>query len=597
MKFTLSRRSYSFVLLAALCVFGAQNSHGQQLYGDKTSSVRPGTGLNRIFSTNNTYGPLGAARKVASADNLMLFWSEPPSSAQQGTTPGDAFHFQFMTYLQGQPSLPSNQRLAINDSLVGDSVTDAGTGTKYPAIDGSKWSVALAGDMNGDGNAQAVAVWETANQQVFATAQPINKSNLSFQNSSVTGNLVGQVDPTPSQFDGLIHARLADLNGDGHHELVIAYDGASDGKVHIAVYGYSASSESHLSLIARTSDMSVFTSPAQYYQLIALATGDFNGNGHDDIAVAGFKNDGTLYIRLFSLNSGTTLVADGEKDLPTSSQPSSYNPLQLLMAAGDFAGNGSYGLVLAMNDGSNAAVYIASVDSALDTISVSFNSSYASFAVNQGAGISLDCGDLNATGKEQIVLGAQNEIFVLAAQPNGSYFLPVQKSNTYVTGASDNSDYLYSTSFIRVGDVDEDSHADVVVLRNFYNDNGTTALQEMVVNVLGSTDTSFDLSVKATIPAYMSEYTSDNPDWRRHFDLALCDINGGLKLGIPTHYYETNIVQPLVILNAPPVQFDVFNDTSYDICDVFNGGRNAGTFVTTYNQSTANTDMMETNVT
>jgi hypothetical protein len=44
---------------------------------------------------------------------------------------------------------------------------------------------------------------------------------------------------------------------------------------------------------------------------------------------------------------------------------------------------------------------------------------------------------------------------------------------------------------------------------------------------------------------------------------------GNIRLGLPGHFFKTDIYQPIVILNAPPVHFDVFDTTKYDICHSF----------------------------
>ncbi|TFG94180.1 MAG: hypothetical protein E4H13_15245, partial [Calditrichales bacterium] len=48
------------------------------------------------------------------------------------------------------------------------------------------------------------------------------------------------------------------------------------------------------------------------------------------------------------------------------------------------------------------------------------------------------------------------------------------------------------------------------------------------------------------------------------------NVDGDIRLGKPKRYSISEILQPLVILNAPPVHFDVFDNMSYDICKSFN---------------------------
>ncbi len=586
------------------------------------ASERPGYHLNRIFSASNPYGPLGQDRTIASADQLVLFWSEPPSNAT--TTDYDAYHFQIMNYLLGQPSLLPDQRLYADGSLTGDTVADAATGTKHPAIGGNKNSIIVAGDMNGSGFDQIASVWETydpigatSGAKLFAAVYPVSSSSLSFQNSSVTGELVGYVTTNSnSTYDGLIQARMADLLGNGQKQLVIAWHDPTDNNIHIAVYGWSATSASHLTLLSELSSAAPVPTNLDYYSLFALACGDFNHHGVDQIALAGFNSNSSLYIKLFDFTSNYTIVPEGSTNF---SSVWGGAISRLVMATGDFTGDfyrDGIALLLTYNgnggSGNNTTLYLAETDTTLQNISISAGSSVASAdssvwtADLQNSGnlmaTSIACGDLDGGGKDEVVIDVGNEVNVLEPEQNGSYLIPVSKSNAFVNGASDGEDYEYSESFLKVGGVNQTNSADIVVLRDEYSDDGNGNLyQALDVEVLGAIDTNFDLAVKAEENSYMAEnqtYTSGSYGLRRHYALALGDFDGGsLTLGQPSYYSVSNIQQPLVVLNAPPVEFDIFNDTTYDICSAFNGGKGSGLFSTSYSQSTNESDAMETSVT
>jgi hypothetical protein len=62
-----------------------------------------------------------------------------------------------------------------------------------------------------------------------------------------------------------------------------------------------------------------------------------------------------------------------------------------------------------------------------------------------------------------------------------------------------------------------------------------------------------------------------------YFNIATGDVDGNaLRLGRPQIKDQYEVVQPAVILNAPPVHFDVLKDTfnvrqdTFDVCQVFN---------------------------
>ena len=602
----------SLPVLLVLTIVGVVRA--QQLRRAQTSSYQSGPHLNRIFSTSAPYGPLGQDRTIASEDQLLLFWSEPPPNAT--TNSYDAYHFQILNYLTGQPSVPPDQLLYQDGALTGDSVTDAANGSTHPAIGGNKNSIVVAGDMNGSGYDQAAAVWETYDPsggtsaaKVFATVLPVNSSTLTFQNSKITGEVVGYVTSNSSStYDGLIQARMADLMGNGRKELIIAWHDPTDNNIHIAVYGWSASSASHLTLLSSLSSAMPVSTSFSYYSLFGLATGDFNHHGVDQIALSGFNSNGSLYIKLFNFDSQDNIVPEGVANVNT---VYSGTISRLVMSTGDLTGD-SYrddiALLLSYSgqngSGPNTTLYLAQTDTSLQNISVSSDSSISTDNFQNSGSLmacSMACGDLLGSRMDEVVTDVGNEVAVFEASQNGSYLLPVLKSTAYVTGASDGEDYLYSDSYLKVGAVDQTSKSDIVVLRNEFSLGSSSAYQALDVAVFGATDTNFTLTQLANKNSYMSENVSSSNGTnglRRHYSLALGDFDGGsLKLGTPTYFQVDSIIQPLVILNAPPVQFDVFNDTSFDICSVFNGGRNAGAFSASYSQSTTNTNMMETSVT
>jgi hypothetical protein len=57
-----------------------------------------------------------------------------------------------------------------------------------------------------------------------------------------------------------------------------------------------------------------------------------------------------------------------------------------------------------------------------------------------------------------------------------------------------------------------------------------------------------------------------------------------IRIGKPKRYSFTDILQPLVILNAPPIHFDVFDNQTYDICESYND--NTSEFVAKYIKQT-----------
>ncbi len=77
--------------------------------------------------------------------------------------------------------------------------------------------------------------------------------------------------------------------------------------------------------------------------------------------------------------------------------------------------------------------------------------------------------------------------------------------------------------------------------------------------------------------------------------MALGDFNGdAVRLGKPRLFSKKSIVQPTVILNAPPVHYDIINDTTYDVCLSYN--ENDPEFVSSYEYTSSSDKQVETEV-
>lgn len=67
-----------------------------------------------------------------------------------------------------------------------------------------------------------------------------------------------------------------------------------------------------------------------------------------------------------------------------------------------------------------------------------------------------------------------------------------------------------------------------------------------------------------------------------------------IRIGKPKRYAVTEILQPLVILNAPPIHFDVFDGQSYDLCRSYN--ENESEFIAKYIKETQQSTEVRTEV-
>jgi hypothetical protein len=183
-------------------------------------------------------------------------------------------------------------------------------GRSYPT-GSSTFSVAV-GDFNGDGHLD-LAVAKTFENTVSIL---LGNGDGSFQAAQ-----------TCAAGDGPLSLAVADFNGDGHLDLAVANQGTerdfTDGSVSILLGKGDGTFQATQRYTLGSSEVSV-------------AVGDFNGDGHPDLAVGGFNRQGTVNV-LLGNGDGTFQVA----------QSYAVGIYESTVAVGDFNGDGYLDLAVA----------------------------------------------------------------------------------------------------------------------------------------------------------------------------------------------------------------------------------------------------------
>ncbi len=254
------------------------------------------------------------------------------------------------------------------DIFLGNGAGKFTAGPTFPVIGQNVNNVAV-GDFNGDGKADiAISLPDAGEIQVllgngdgtFTALTPIavpdvfkvytgefngdGKADLVVAGYEVTvlfGNGDGtfSVEPSLSIPGGGYALAVADLNGDGIADLAVANNsGSSSGPSSVTILlGKGNGTFTQLS-----------ESPATGLEPLAIAAGDFNGDGIPDLAVSnqndGFPNPGTV----------TVLLGNGDGTFtPTAVSPQTGS-IPYTVAIADFNGDGKASLVTS-NAGSNTA--------------------------------------------------------------------------------------------------------------------------------------------------------------------------------------------------------------------------------------------------
>jgi hypothetical protein len=381
------------------------------------------------------------------------------------------------------------------------------------ANDGSGFSVASAGDVNGDGLADLIVgayLRSTTADPTFAGLSYVvfgqtagTAINLSAISAGTGGFVInGEFADDNS---GVSVASAGDVNGDGLADLIVGESLADPGNVSNAgrsyvVFGQTSGTPINLSAIAAGAGGFVINGQcASDYSGISVASaGDVNGDGLADLIVGAWYGDpasgtdaGRSYV-VFGQTSGTAInlsaIAAGTGGFVINGQCAGDQSGNSVASAGDVNGDGLADLIVGawasdFNNFSNAGrSYVVFGKTAGTAINLSaIAAGTGGFVINgQGAsdysgGSVASAGDVNGDGLADLIVGAWLSDPASGTYAGRSYVVFGQTSGTainlsaiaagtggFVINGQGASDYS-GRSVASAGDVNGDGLADLIV--------------------------------------------------------------------------------------------------------------------------------------
>lgn len=440
----------------------------------------------------------------------------------------------------------------------------------------------LTGDFNTDGFTDFLGVWPGPDSTVILYLPEMDSETFSWTSAA---QLTVQSDGFPKlrevTTDGLkgwVRAVTGQFDDDTEPEIVVAYwsynDDPAGDPIQIIVYDTDGTLVPSPRASISNRLMTAFTATAaenlREGNRFDIATGDFDWDGTDEIVLFsvepgeesggefGWKLVGSIYDfeedALVEVGSNT--VTQGAGALFERSTNSNDIIERMSITTGDFDGDFkddiAAGIFLGHKSASSGSinVYSFEVDSDLSTITGKDRQFFRSFNGSTGWPLSITGADVNLDGRDEIIHASQSSVRIY--EPNEDLIIGSDKE--FISLNTSDFSQLHRT--VALTDVDI-ADSDSLFMEFVTVDNSTISVWQ------NRTDTD-DFSIEGNSGEQTASVAGPG------LAVAVGDFDGdAVRLGPPTRQTVTDITQPLVVLNAPPIHFDVIDGTIYDINECY----------------------------
>ncbi len=469
-------------------------------------------------------------------------------------------------------------------------------------------------DLDGDSLSEIIKVWIKDDVVNIAILKP-DPDLLSIDSLAQWQKTVRLQKSSPVPYDGgfwylakVVLVDAGNFDSDPQNEFVVAWwanNGADRGYVNLTVYDV----DDTLGVFEKGSiiDQSVPEPPKIHLcedkmRLFEIGCGDFNGDGTDQILLGGREpaspSGWQYFAKIYSYEVASGNLIARVKDTIYTQPDSLYDVANLNLAVGHFTSQEKEQAIIGFYQ-YNPFAGIGESDTVSYTI-IPFELNDPLTEISIGPELiqeadTLDIGcfysrfstliatDVNTDNLDEIVSAFSIEawpavtntfqIFQLETNLNLSLWADL---DFLVEKYNDNTCHV-------MGDIRGESEQELPRVE-FVISPSNSSLYQIIYN----TDGSFkELAILIEDIQELYIYGKTEPAQAGEFD-------ADIRLGTPTRFSVTEILQPLVILNAPPIHFDVFDNQIYDVCTSYN--ENNPQFIASYLKEQSQLTELETEI-
>lgn len=487
--------------------------------------------------------------KEIQSDNIFMLWQE---------TGGSTISFQKIIKYDME-----NDRLDIQD--------DVARGFANKEVGGSRQMVAVSGNLNNDLYDDVVAAWEGLNGTIELYI-PKFDSTEAMWNDDVSHTTESPITSEIHYLQGRILLEATDLNNSGTDEIILLYKGDDD-NMHLEVYSTNEALEPVMLdsiSVSEVADLSFTYNPA------ALTIADLDGDGTNEIVIATVApnswEDGrwSISIKRYELNESNELILASENfDFPDPASSITYNNLRYTLGAGKLSEQGKDDLLFAWSfDNTNPTandtfLYLSTFNPETNLFSrndrIEYEIAKSSGEMNP---MVIKTGDLDDDGLDEVVFAAEGSHHVLDINESLDFEEKFQVGQNPST-------FGMSYDYLEITDINQDGLDEFIIAIN-RTVSGNEYFQLRAFSAYDATDDEWLATPGNVGQILINEEIPEGSAGPRRYAIATGSFDGyAFTLGEPDYFQDAGDLQPLVILNAPPIHFDIFNDTEYDINTCF----------------------------
>ncbi|GAB4405562.1 MAG: hypothetical protein OHK0039_06670 [Bacteroidia bacterium] len=577
--------------------------------------------LGAALAQFNAEDPLGGSRNLIEQQELVLFWGETSNaSSSVHNTGARSYRFangalQQLDASSGSSGLSGAYGIPVTDVASGDFFGESfadGVAYAYRSRNGNTDVAACRIDIIRGFGSNGI--------------HPVNVNPLEIQLGPIA--TANQINLTPR-----VLAVTGNFAGDEKEEAIFVWHGANGRiKIAGYAFMLSLTNPlQHAYFMLHVPIMMPFEGPVfdtdnrRVPAGIAATAVDIDLDGKDELALA-YETGDDIWVAVYRLSQAQLVLAASHKVIDLgidrctgTSANYHYSDLSIKLDAADidFAFTGEelvlaahYGTENGMSPLNNEGLYVLPLRWDHKTADLAFMPGctdptqplYAEGSLytasdnqtnDQPTGLGLALGDLDGDLDAEIVVGFGGSVRCLnvtKAQVDTLNYLRMTPLASMMVDMTSNinvnngGEGEYAHDWLAVGNVDPlveggagDFRAEIFVGKNIntVDDPSSGELQQAFkLSVWGFQPGGPQGAIDFGNPVLRAELTNvasaNNTNNIRHFAIGMADLDGGsVRLGQPVRSERSDVLTPLVVLNAPPTHFDVFGSQVFDVCNLY----------------------------